>query len=104
MKQRYMVIYERGKRNYSGFAPDVEGCVSTGKTLDQMRAMMKEALEFHFEGMAHDGEPIPKPVTKSIALPFEDESEGVIGYFVEWLDITIPKVKAQPRKRIRKAA
>jgi predicted RNase H-like HicB family nuclease len=99
-----MVIYERGKRNYSGFAPDVPGCVSTGKTLDEMRAMMKEPLEFHFEGMAHDGDPIPEPVTKSIALPFEDESEGVLGYFVEWLDITLPKAKAQPRKRIRKAA
>lgn len=99
-----MVIYERGKRNYSGFAPDVPGCVSTGKTLDEMRAMMKEPLEFHFEGMSHDGDPIPEPVTKSVALPFEDESEGVLGYFVEWLDITLPKAKAQPRKRIRKAA
>jgi predicted RNase H-like HicB family nuclease len=104
MKRKYMVVYERGKRNFSGFAPDVPGCVSTGKTLDEMRAMMKEALEFHLEGLALDGDQIPQPATKSIAVPFEDEDAGVIGYFVEWLDIHIPKIKAQPRKRIRKAA
>ena len=47
MKQKFMVIYEHGKRNHSGFAPDVLGRVSVGDTLTEMRSMMKEALEAH---------------------------------------------------------
>lgn len=104
MKRRYMVVYERGKRNYSGFAPDVPGCVSTGKTLEEMRSMMKEALEFHIEGICHDGDLVPEARTTSIEIPFAQESDGVLGYFVEWIDIPLPKIQAQTRKRGRKAA
>ena len=63
MKQRFLVIYEHGKRNYGGFAPDVPGCMSTGKSLKKMRNMMREALNAHIEWMAQDGDEMPKPVT-----------------------------------------
>jgi len=51
MKQKFMVIYERGKRNYAGFAPDIPGAASVGKNLHKMRRMMKECLEFHLSGL-----------------------------------------------------
>jgi predicted RNase H-like HicB family nuclease len=57
---RYAIIIEKGKRNYSAFAPDVPGCAATGKTLAEVREQMKEALEFHFEGMLLHGEKIPQ--------------------------------------------
>jgi predicted RNase H-like HicB family nuclease len=56
---RYAIIIEKGKRNYSAYAPDVPGCVAAAKTVRQTRKLMKEALEFHFEGMLLDGEEIP---------------------------------------------
>jgi hypothetical protein len=37
------------------------GCASVGKTVVAVVANMKQALELHFEGMAEDGDPIPKP-------------------------------------------
>ncbi len=104
MKRRYLVVYEKGKRNYSGFAPDLPGCVSTGKTLEDMRSMMKEAVEFHVEGICQDGEPVPDASTTSIEIPFEQESDGVLGYFVEWIEVTLPKIQSQTRRRARKAA
>jgi predicted RNase H-like HicB family nuclease len=105
MKRRYLVVYEKGKRNYSGFSPDVPGCVSTAKTLEQMRSMMTEALEFHLQGIAEDGEPMPEATTSSYPVSFEEDSEGVLGYVVEWIDVKLPRIKAQPRKRsMRKAA
>ncbi len=99
VKRRYLVVYEEGKRNYSGFLPDVPGCVSTGKSLEQMRNMMREALDFHLEGMAEDGEPIPETKTLSYPVSFEGESEKVLGYIVEWIEVKLPKSKSQPRKR-----
>ena len=47
--------------NYAAYAPDVPGCVSTGKTWDEMQAMIREALTFHIEFLLEDGDPLPAP-------------------------------------------
>ena len=58
---RYAVVIEKGERNYSAYVPDLPGCVSVGDTLDEVKAEIREAIEFHLEGMREDGSPIPKP-------------------------------------------
>ncbi len=100
MKRKYLVIYEKGKRNYSGFLPDVPGCISTGKSLDLMRDMMREALELHLEGMAEDGDPLPEATTVSYPVTFEGEYEAVLGYIIEWLEVKLPRSKSQTRRRV----
>lgn len=62
--KRYAVIIEKAEGNYSAYAPDVPGCVAAGQTVEETLQLMHEALEFHFEGMAEDGDPIPEPVTQ----------------------------------------
>ena len=61
---KYTIIIEKAPNNYAAFSPDVLGCVSVGKTPDEMREMIREALEFHLEGMLLDGHPIPEPTAK----------------------------------------
>ena len=39
------------------------GCITTGTTLEETERMMKEAIEFHLQGLREDGLPIPEPVT-----------------------------------------
>ena len=60
MKLKYAVVYERSPNNYSAYAPDVPGCISTGKTLDEMRKMMKEAITLHIESLMESGCPAPE--------------------------------------------
>ncbi len=62
---RYVVVIEKGEHNYSAYVPDLPGCVSTGKTLDEVKRNIREAVEFHLEGMREDGLPIPEPATIS---------------------------------------
>lgn len=96
MKQKFLVVYEHGKRNYGGFAPDVPGCISTGKTLSEMRRTMKEALEAHLEFMAADGDPLPSPVTTSFDFsPADDPNGDVDHYVVEWLEVEMPVEESQ---------
>lgn len=92
MRQRFLVVYEHGKRNFSGFAPDVPGCISTAKTLAKMRRMMEEALEAHLQWMANDGDPLPIAKTRSVEFTEEDLSaDDPEHYFiVESLDIEMP--------------
>jgi predicted RNase H-like HicB family nuclease len=58
---RYAVVIEKGERNYSAYVPDLPGCVSVGGTPDKAKSEIREAIEFHLEGMRQDGLPIPKP-------------------------------------------
>ena len=62
---RYAIVIEKvPDSNYSAFVPDLPGCVSTGNTLEEVRRLMREAIEFHLEGMREDGDPIPEPTTQ----------------------------------------
>ena len=58
---QYAMIIEKGERNYSAYFPDLPGCVATGKTLDEVKQRMREALELHLQGLREDGLPIPQP-------------------------------------------
>ncbi|MBE9045750.1 type II toxin-antitoxin system HicB family antitoxin [Pleurocapsales cyanobacterium LEGE 10410] len=60
---RYPIIIEKAKNNYAAYSPDVPGCVATGKTIEEVKQQFAEALEFHFEGLREDNEPIPQPRT-----------------------------------------
>jgi predicted RNase H-like HicB family nuclease len=56
---RILIVLEKGPRNYSAYAPEVPGCVATGKTREETLQLMREALALHLQGMAEDGEEMP---------------------------------------------
>ena len=94
MKKKFLVVYEVGANNPSGFLPDVPGVVSTAATLEQMRQVMREAVEFHLEALAGDGDPIPEPTTTSVDFAEEDPEHGVLSCIVEWLEVGVPQYHA----------
>jgi predicted RNase H-like HicB family nuclease len=58
--ETYLIVIGRTSTGYSAHCPDVLGCASVGKSVEQVVANMKKALKLHFEGMAEDGDPIPR--------------------------------------------
>jgi len=68
---RYAVVYENTGSGYGAYAPDLPGCVSTGRTLEEAERNMQEAIRFHPEGLREDGSPIPEPTTRAGMLPVE---------------------------------
>lgn len=60
---RYAVIIEKAKGNYSAYVPDLPGCISTGKTIEEVEHNIKDAIKFHIEGIKEDGLSIPEPST-----------------------------------------
>jgi predicted RNase H-like HicB family nuclease len=63
--KKYLVVVEKTATGYSAYSPDLDGCVATGKTRDEVEREMQEAIEVHIEGMARNGESIPEPRTYS---------------------------------------
>lgn len=57
----YAVVIERSPNNYGARVPDLDGCVSTGKTLEEVKATIAEAIEMHIELMREHGETVPPP-------------------------------------------
>jgi predicted RNase H-like HicB family nuclease len=57
---RYAIVIEKAETNYGAYAPDLPGCVATGKTVEETVRRMREAIEFHLEGLRDSGEPIPQ--------------------------------------------
>jgi predicted RNase H-like HicB family nuclease len=60
---RYAIIIEKGERNYSAYVPDLPGCITTGKTVEEVKRRMNKAVEMHLRGMREDGLPIPEPTS-----------------------------------------
>lgn len=56
---RYAIVIENADGNYSAYVPDLPGCVATGATVKEAEAAIREAIQFHIEGLREDGEPIP---------------------------------------------
>ncbi len=61
MKLQYAVVYERTLSNYSAYPPDLPGCVSTGKTWEDIQEMIQEAIALHIEATLEEGLPFPEP-------------------------------------------
>ncbi|MEE8387034.1 MAG: type II toxin-antitoxin system HicB family antitoxin [Acidiferrobacterales bacterium] len=58
---KYAIVIEKADSNYSAYVPDLPGCVATGATTEEAEKEIREAIEFHIEGMKEDGEAIPVP-------------------------------------------
>ncbi len=61
---RSAIVIEKAENNYAAYAPDLPGCVATGKTVEETEQQIREAIELHLHGMREDGLPIPEPTSR----------------------------------------
>jgi predicted RNase H-like HicB family nuclease len=59
--KKYAVVFEKAPNNWAAYVPDLPGCVTTGRTIEETRRLIAEAVEFHIDGMRLRGETIPEP-------------------------------------------
>jgi predicted RNase H-like HicB family nuclease len=58
---KYMVVIEKGAAGYGAHVPDLPGCVAAAESQEEVLRLIKEAIEFHIEGLLEAGEPVPSP-------------------------------------------
>ncbi len=66
---RYAIVIENAGPTFFAYVPDLPGCVATGATLEEVKREIREAIEFHLDGLREDGSAIPPP---SSALRYVD--------------------------------
>jgi len=61
---RYAIVIEKSATGYGAYAPDLPGVGVTADTPTQARALLRDAIALHLEGMAEDGDPFPPPTAE----------------------------------------
>ncbi len=55
----YTILIEHSPTSFGAYAPDLPGCVAVGETREEVLDLMREAIEFHLEGLRASGENVP---------------------------------------------
>jgi predicted RNase H-like HicB family nuclease len=64
----YAVIIEGEGNSYSAYVPDLPGCVATGDSIAEVERLIREAIEFHIEGLRENGDPVPRPTAAATTV------------------------------------
>jgi predicted RNase H-like HicB family nuclease len=61
----YLVVIEHGPASFGAYVPDLPGCIAAGESRAEVEGLIREAIEFHIEGLRQDGQPVPLPSSSS---------------------------------------
>ena len=51
---RDLVGVEEGQTSFGAYVPDLQGCVAAGETREEALSRIREAIEFHIDGLRVD--------------------------------------------------
>ena len=70
------------ENNYSAHLNIGDGiAVATGKTFEELKEQMAEAIEFHLDGMREDGDDIPNEFSEEYELLFQFDTESLLQHY-----------------------
>ena len=68
---RYLVVVEKGPKSFGAYVPDLPGCIAAGESREEVLTLIREAIEFHLEGLKEEGQSIPDPSSSSEVVEIE---------------------------------
>jgi predicted RNase H-like HicB family nuclease len=68
---RYLVVVEKGPKSFGAYVPDLPGCIAAGESREEVLTLIREAIEFHLEGLKEEGQSIPDPSSSSEVVEVE---------------------------------
>ncbi len=63
MSLKYAVVFEQAESNWAAYVPDLPGCMTTGKTLEETENNIREAMEGHLRTLREFGDAVPRPAS-----------------------------------------
>ena len=62
---RDLVVIDEGENGFGAYVPDLPGCIAAAASREEVARLIHEAIQFHLDGLAEDGLPIPLPHSSS---------------------------------------
>ena len=85
--EKILVVVEKTESNYAAYIPELDGCVATGITVQEVKESLHEAVVFHLEGMKDDGLDIPERFQGDYVFNYKMDIES----FFEWFQGVLTK-------------
>ena len=76
-----VLVTKEADTDWNVVFPDLPGCVTAGRSVDEALAFAEEALALHVQGMREDGKALPTPSNLE-ALMADPESAGALFHLV----------------------
>jgi predicted RNase H-like HicB family nuclease len=75
---RYAIVIERAGNNFSGYVPDLPGCIATGATVEETETELLAAIQFHLNGLREDGVAAPngESIVEYVFVPAQPCAPG----------------------------
>jgi predicted RNase H-like HicB family nuclease len=77
MRHYIALIHKDANSDYGVSFPDLPGVTTAGSDLDEARKLATEALAFHLEGLAEDGEAVPEPSSLEDIMAIAENKDAV---------------------------
>ena len=81
------LIHKDPDSDYGVSFPDLPGCITAGRTVEEAREMASEALALHLEALEAYGEEIPKPSSADAVLAHPDAHDALAILVVEAMPV-----------------
>lgn len=65
LEMKYLVVVEKSESGYGAYVPDLPGCVAAAESRDEVVRLIRDAMQFHVEGLRESGDPVPEPSSQS---------------------------------------
>ncbi len=88
MSNYIAVVHKDSSSDYGVSFPDFPGCITGGKSIDEIKDLAKEALSGHIKTMSEFGEEIPSPTKLDDIIAKQDYADTVA-----FLVVTVPEIK-----------
>ncbi len=75
------VVLEKTDTGYSAYIPTLLGVAATEESISKVKEELKDALEFHLEGMREDGLGIPESFQGTYELEFQVDVKTLFEWF-----------------------
>ena len=89
-----VVIHKDPDSDYGVTLPDLPGCFSAGRTLEEALEMAREAAELHLEGLLEDGEPLPEPSPIEALRQRPEYANGIWAL----IDVDLSRISGRARR------
>ena len=90
--KKYLIVIEETSTGYSAYSPDLDGCVSTGRTREEVEKNMQEAIAFHLDGLPRSAS--VRAVESTLVLKIDRESFREL---IQERPLTPAKSRGRPR-------
>jgi len=91
---RYLVRILRYGKSYSAMVPDLPGCVAAADSVEQVRALITEAIRLHLDLLRRSREKAPTPM-RHVDLDVDDLEEDEL---CTWVEVKSPGSIAGKRR------